>query len=81
MVFGGGVETAQDAGKTQQKVIVAAAARYGAQVIEQDHQAAEDEQGEHQDRHPTRAFLDVLGNRWGVSGGCGDAVFVELRST
>lgn len=79
MVFRGGEEPAEDAGQTDQEVVVAAASGDGAQVVQQDDQAPEDEQCEHQDGHPAGAFLDVLGDRRGVPSGGRDSVFVLLR--
>lgn len=79
MVFRGGEETAENAGQTEEEVIVAATTGNGAQVVQQDDQAPEDEQGEHQDGYPAGAFLDVLRNGRGVSGGRCHTMFVLIR--
>jgi hypothetical protein len=43
MVFSGGKETTQDKSEAKNQVIVTAATRYGAQVIQQNDECAKDE--------------------------------------
>ena len=67
MVFGGGKQTAQDKSEAEHQVIVAATARNGAQVIEQNDERTQNKQGEHQDRDPARADFDVLRDWRGIA--------------
>jgi|LakMenEpi03Aug12_release.lakeMendotaPanAssembly.Ray.scaffolds.fasta_scaffold364866_3 hypothetical protein len=67
MEFGGRKQTTQDKSESEHQVIVAAATRNSAQVIQQNDECAKNKQGEHQDGDPARADLDVLRNGWGVA--------------
>lgn len=81
MIFRGGEEAAENSCQTNQEVVVATTTRNRTQVVQQNDQTTQEEQSEHQDRYPTRAFLDVLGNGRGVSGGRRHTVFVLIRYT
>ena len=76
MVLGGGEQTAEDETEASQQVEVAPTTRNCTQVIHQDDERPNDEQGKHQDGNPTRTDLDVLGNRRGVTSRGGDAVLI-----
>ena len=67
MVFGGGEQAAQDKSEAENQVVVATAARNGAQVIQQNDERTQNKQGKHQDRNPARADFDVLGDWWGIA--------------
>ena len=62
MVFRGCVQPAQNRPETDEQIDVAATSGDCAQVVEQDDEGSDDEQGEHQNRHPCRTLLDVFGN-------------------
>ena len=67
MVFGGGEQAAQDKSKAKNQVVVAAAARNGTHVIQQDDERTQNKQGEHQDRNPAWADFHVLGDWRGIA--------------
>ena len=67
MVFGGGKQTTQDKSEAEHQVIVAAATRNGAHVIQQNDERTQNKQGEHQDRDPAWADFDVLGDWRGIA--------------
>lgn len=76
MVFRGSKQTAQNKSEAEHQVVVATSARNGAQVIQQNDEGTQDEEGKHQDRNPRGTDFDVLRNWWGVTRRCRDAVLV-----
>jgi hypothetical protein len=79
MVFGGRKQTTQDKSESEHQVIVAAATRNSAQVIQQNNECTKNKQGEHQDRDPSGAHLDVLGNGRGIASRSRNSVLVVSR--
>ena len=76
MEFSGGKQTAQNKSEAEHQVIVTTTARNSTQVVQQNDECAENEEGEHQDRDPTGTDLDVLGNWRGIARRCCDPVLV-----
>ncbi len=76
MVFGGGEQTTQNTSEAEHQVIVTTATRNGAQVVQQDDERTQNEEGEHQDRDPTGTDFDVLRNWRGIASRCRHPVLV-----
>ena len=79
MVFGGRKQTTQDKSESEHQVIVAAATRNGAHVIQQNDERTQNKQGEHQDRDPAGTDFDVLRDRRGVASRSRNSVLVVSR--
>ncbi len=78
MIFRGCVQTAENRSQTNQQVDVAPATRDGSQVVQKDHERAQNEQGKHQHRNPCRTLFDVIRHRRRVAARSRNTVFVDV---